>query len=124
GRPLREEDADAVAALFAASFGRARLIDAEEIFTWLRNEEFEPGWLRVLEEDGRVVGYGDIWPQADDLWLDVAAPGREAAFFAWAEDEARERGIPLVRVQVPHEHPLADVAASRGYVTWRHSLTM
>jgi ribosomal protein S18 acetylase RimI-like enzyme len=78
----------------------------------------------VLEEGGRVVGYGDIWPQGDELALDVAAPGHWDVFFDWAEDEARRRGVGCVRVQVPHGHPLADVAASRGYEPWRHSLTM
>jgi mycothiol synthase len=123
-RELRAEDADAVAALFVGSFGDARLIDAEEIRTWLDNSEFELDWLRVLEEDGRVVGYGDIWPQPEQVWLDVAAPGRWAAFFEWAEEEARARGIPRVRIQIPHGHALADVAAARGYEQWRYSLTM
>jgi ribosomal protein S18 acetylase RimI-like enzyme len=123
-RELRTEDAEAVAALFVECYGRARLLDPEEVRSWLRNTEFEPAWLRVLEEDGRVVGYGDIWPQERDLTLDVAAPGRWEAFFDWAEREARERGIPLVRVQAPHGNELAALARARGYEPWRHSLTM
>ena len=55
----------------------------------------------MLEEDGRVVGYGDIWLQDDELALDVAAPGRWAPFFDWAEAGARERGSPRVRVIPP-----------------------
>ncbi len=58
------------------AYGDARPLDAEEIRSWLRNEELEPEWLQVLEEDGRVVGYGDIWVQTDEVVLDVAAPGR------------------------------------------------
>jgi hypothetical protein len=64
-----------VAALFAAAFGKARSMDAEEIRSWLHNEELRSEWLRVLERDGRVVGYGDIWVQDEELALDAAAPG-------------------------------------------------
>jgi mycothiol synthase len=123
-RELRAEDADAVAALFVGTFGDARKLDAEEIRTWVRNTELRDEWLRVLEADGRIVGYGDIWPHDDALDLDVAAPGQWEAFFDWAEAEARERGIPEVRVQVPHGHELAQVAAARGYEAWRFSYTM
>jgi mycothiol synthase len=45
-------------------------------------------------------------------------------FFDWAEVEARDRGLATVRVQIPHGHDLAAVAAGRGYEQWRHSLTM
>lgn len=123
-RELRESDAEDVAALFVACFGDARKLDAEEVRGWIRNTEFESEWLRVLDEDGRVVGYGDIWPQGDELALDVAAPGREDAFFEWAEAEAARRGIATVRTQIPHGHELAGVAEARGYEPWRHSLTM
>ncbi len=123
-RELREADAEAVAQLFVETFGSARLIDAEEIRSWLRNGEFEPGWLSVLEEDGCVVGYGDVWPQGDVLDFDVVAPGRWEALFEWAEQEARSRGIRRVRTQVPHGHALAEIARARGYRAWRHSLTM
>jgi mycothiol synthase len=123
-RELRGEDAEQVAALFVECFGGARLVDADEIRSWLGNAEFERAWMRVLEQDGRVVGYGDIWPQTDDLWLDVAGLADAGVFFAWAEEEARERAIATVRVQLPHEHPLAAVAAARGYRSVRHSFTM
>jgi mycothiol synthase len=123
-RELRDEDAQRVAALFVEAFGSARKLDAEEIRSWLRNTELEPGWLRVLDEDGTVVGYGDIWPKGDVVELDAVAPGRWDVFFDWAEQEAAERGLTGVRTQVPHGHQLADVAARRGYEPWRHSLTM
>jgi ribosomal protein S18 acetylase RimI-like enzyme len=123
-RELREEDAEAVARLFAETFGGARSIDAAEIRTWLRNGEFESDWLCVLEDGGRVVGYGDIWPQGDVLELDAAAPRHWETLFDWAEQEARKRGTPRVRVQSPHGHALAEVARGRGYAPWRHSLTM
>jgi mycothiol synthase len=123
-RQLREDDAEAVASLFVECFGDARLVDPEEICSWLRNAELEPDWLRVLDEGGHVAGYGDIWPQGGELTLDAAAPGRWDVFFDWAEEEAGRRCIPLVRTQVPHGHELAGVVEARGYVPWRHSLTM
>src|SRR6476469_2694699 len=100
-RQLRPDDAEQVAALFVQAYGDGRPIDAEEIRSWLRNEEIQPEWLQVLEEDGRVVGYGDIWVQEDVVVLDAAAPGRWQSFFDWAEVEARDRGAPRVRVSVP-----------------------
>lgn len=123
-RELRDDDAEAVAALFVDTFGEARKIDAEEIRSWLRNEELKPEWLRVLEVDGRVAGYGDIWPEDGALDFDVAAPEHWEAFFDWAEDEARARSIACVRTQVPHGHALAEVVAARGYRPWRYSYTM
>ena len=50
-RPLRTDDAERVAALFDEAFGAERTVDAEEIRSWLRNEELEPDWLRVLEAE-------------------------------------------------------------------------
>lgn len=123
-RALHEDDAEQVAALYAAAYGDARLVDAEEIRSWTRNELFQPEWLRVLEAGGRVVGYGDIWPQDDELALDVAAPGHWDVFFDWAEREAQARGISQVRTNPPAGHELADLCRERGYRYWRSSFTM
>ena len=123
-RPLQVDDAERVATLFQQTYGDARPLDAEEIRTWLRNEEFEPDWLRVLEEDATVVGYGDIWVQQDEVALDVAAPGRWTPFFEWAESAARQRDLPRVRVAPPAGHELAAVAEARGYRAWRSSFAM
>ena len=123
-RELREDDADAVAALFREAFGASRPIDAEEIRSWLRNDELKAEWLRVLEIEGRVVGYGDIWIDADNVQLDVAAPGHWDVFFDWAESAAREHGIGRVRAYFSHGHELEHVVAPRGYVYWRSSFTM
>ncbi len=59
-RELRQHDADAVVALYRVAFGDERPIDAAEIVSWVQNQELKPEWLQVLEEDGRIVGYGDI----------------------------------------------------------------
>jgi predicted N-acetyltransferase YhbS len=123
-RQLRPDDAEAVAALFRAAFGEERPMDAEEIRGWTRNTELQPGWLRVLEEDGQVVGYGDIWPTADDLAVDVAAPGHWEAFLDWAELHARDAAIPRVRVFLPAGADPASLLLQRGYRLWRSSYTM
>ncbi len=123
-RELRDGDAEQVADLFAAAFGADRLIDAEEVRSWLRNEELRPEWLRVLEEDSRIVGYGDVWIQEDAVALDVVAPGRWAVFFDWAEAEARRHGTSQLRVNPPAGHELGAVAERRGYRRWRSSLSM
>jgi ribosomal protein S18 acetylase RimI-like enzyme len=123
-RELREVDAERVAELFVEAFGDARRLDAREIRSWLDSTTLKPEWLRVLEDDGRVTGYGDIVVEGGELALDVAAPGRWDAFFDWAEGEARERDLRRVRVYVPADHELAAVASARGYRVWRSSYTM
>ena len=123
-RELRSADADAVAALFEDAFGDARRLDAEVVRSWLSNRELRPEWLRVLERDGRVVGYGDLWFEGDDVALDVAAPGEWDPFFEWAEEEGRRRSLARVRVYFPAGHELERVAADRGYRLWRSTFTM
>ena len=89
-RELRESDAEEVAALFQSVYGDERPIDAEEIVSWVNNAELKPEWLRVLELDGRVVGYGDIMIEDDEVALDAAASaGHWDTFFEWAEEQAR-----------------------------------
>ena len=120
-RELRDADAEAVAALFVEAFGDARALDAEEIRSWLGNEDLKPENLRVLEQDGRVVGYGDVWPEEDNVQLDVAAPGHWEPFLDWAEETA---GARRTRLYVPEGHELARIAEERGYRLWRSSYTM
>jgi ribosomal protein S18 acetylase RimI-like enzyme len=123
-RPLERDDADAVAELFVDVFGDARQVDAEEIRSWLDNAEFDPDWLRVFDDDGRIAGYGDIWPQEDELVLDVATRDHWDVFLDWAEATAREKGLPRVRTAPPADHQLARVCEARGYRYWRSSFTM
>jgi mycothiol synthase len=123
-RPLHEDDAEQVAALFVAAYGEGRRLDAEEVRSWLRNDEIDADWFRVLEIDGRVVGYGDIFVEPDVVQLDVAAPGHWQAFFDWAEDAARSRGVPRVRAYFENGHELEGLVAPRGYRYFRSSYTM
>ena len=122
-RELRREDAAQVAALFVATFGEARRLDAEEIRSWLDNKELKPEQLRVLEENGAVVGYGDIWIEDDEVALDVAAPGHWEPFLDWAEAEAGQRGV-TTRAYFPAGHELEHIVSARGYRLVRSSYTM
>jgi ribosomal protein S18 acetylase RimI-like enzyme len=123
-RELRETDAAAVAGLFRAAFGENRPIDAEEIVSWVHNQELDPDWLRVLELDGRVVAYGDIWIAGNELALDAAAPGHWERMFGWAEERARAERVGRVRVFLPAGHELEPWVEERGYRLWRSSYTM
>ena len=123
-RPLRESDAAAVVAAYGVAFGEERPIDAAEVVSWFRNSELRTDWLRVLEVEGRVVGYGDVLVSEDAVAVEVAAPGHWDVFLDWAEDLARAEAVPRVRVFFPAGHELAQVLASRGYRLWRSAYTM
>ena len=88
-RQLREDDADAVAALFIEAWGEARRMDGAEIREWFNNQALKPENLLVLEQDGRAVGYFDVWVEDDVADLDVAAPGFWDEAFDHAENRAR-----------------------------------
>lgn len=123
-RELREGDAAAVADLYRTEFGGDRPMDAAEIAAWFRNETIRPEWLRVLEEGGRVVGYGDIAVGDEEIALEAAAPGRWDVFLDWAEEEARTRRRRRVRTYIPSGHPAGRTLAARGYRRWRSGLAM
>jgi ribosomal protein S18 acetylase RimI-like enzyme len=123
-RELREEDAEQVAALFAEAFGGARKLDANDVASWLRDPDLRREYLRVLEEDGRIVGYCDIAPRRDALFIDLVAPGRWGELLDWAEEQVTVLGLKTASLFVPHEHELAHIAESRGYAKRRESLTM
>ncbi len=124
-RKLRESDAGEVADLFRSVYGDERPIDAEEIVSWVNNAELRPEWLRVLELDGRVVGYGDIMIEDDEVALDAAAQvGHWDTFFDWAEEQARGAEAGRVRLYFPAGHHTEDLARDRGYRLWRSSYTM
>jgi ribosomal protein S18 acetylase RimI-like enzyme len=123
-RPLRAEDADAVAALFGEAWGESRRMDGGEIREWLRNEALNPEHLRVLVEDGAVTGYVDIWIAAGTMDVDAAAPGRWDEVFSWAESEGRANGAERARTFFVEGHDLTSFAAARGYRAVRASYTM
>jgi mycothiol synthase len=123
-RPLREDDADAVAALFVEAWGESRRMDGAQIREWFNNQALNPENLLVLEHEGRVVGYFDVWVEEDVADLDVAAPGFWDEAFDRAENRARALGAKRVRSLVVEEHEIGDLLAARGYRTIRGSWTM
>jgi mycothiol synthase len=123
-RQLREDDADAVAALFGEAWGDARRMDGAEIREWFHNQALKPENLLVFEHEGRVVGYFDVWLEEDVVDLDLAAPGFWAEAFDHAENRARALGAKRVRAFVVDEHEIGDLVAARGYRRIRRSLTM
>jgi ribosomal protein S18 acetylase RimI-like enzyme len=123
-RQLREDDADAVAALFVEGWGEARRMDGAEIREWFNNEALKPENLLVLEHEGRVAGYFDVWIEEDVADLDLAAPGFWDEAFDHAENKARALGAKRVRSFVVEEHELGDLVAARGYRRIRSSWTM
>jgi ribosomal protein S18 acetylase RimI-like enzyme len=123
-RLLREDDADAVAALFVDAWGESRRMDGDEIREWLGNQALKPENLLVLEHEGRVVGYFDVWIEEDVADLDVAAPGFWDEAFDHAESRARALGATRVRSFVVDEHEVGGLITSRGYRTIRGSWTM
>jgi len=123
-RELHEDDAEEVAELFRVVYGNSRPIDAGEVASWVHNEELESYWLRVLEVDGRIVGYGDIQIVEDEVAVDIAAPAHWETFCDWAEESARVSGARRVRVFLPAQHQMEAALEGRGYRLWRSSYTM
>jgi ribosomal protein S18 acetylase RimI-like enzyme len=123
-RELREEDVDAVAELFVEAFGESRRMDGGEIREWLRNEALKPENLRVLEDDGAVVGYVDTWIEPPTMDVDAASIDRWAELFDWAEGRAPALGVERVRTFFVEGHPLEHLVRARGYRNVRASYTM
>lgn len=119
-------DVTAIVDLFAAAYGEARVVDADEVGSWLTAAEIEPDHRRVLELHGRVVGYCDLVrvPRNDELELCLAAPGHETQLLEWMEAVARGEGLGGTRAYVPDGHVLEELLRVRGYGFWLSSLTM
>lgn len=123
-RQLSEEHADAVAALFVDAWGESRRMDGGEIREWLRNEALKLENLRVLVEDGAVVGYVDIWIEPPTMDVDAASVDRWPELYDWAEARARTKGVERVRTFFAEGHPLEQFVGARGYRSVRASYTM
>jgi mycothiol synthase len=123
-RELRDEDADAVAELFVSAFGDSRRMDGDEIREWLRNEALKPDNLRVLEDEGAVVGYVDTWIEPPTMDVDAASIDHWGELFDWAEGRAPAAGVDRVRTFFVEGHGLEQFVRARGYRNIRASYTM
>jgi mycothiol synthase len=123
-RQLRDSDVDAVLSVYREAWGDARPIHAGDLRSWLRNPQIDPDTLRVLENNGTVVGYGDVTIADGVVAVEVAAPGHWDTFLAWAEETAREVGAGRVRVLNYAGEALPRAAVERGYYLWRSNYTM
>ena len=109
-RNLRVEDAEQVAALFVEAFGDGAPARRGGDPHLDRQQGAEAGAPACPRGERRVVGYGDIWIEDDEVALDVAAPGHWEPFLDWAEAEARARGV-AARAYFPAGHELEQIVA-------------
>lgn len=122
-RPATVDDAEAIAALYDATFGgAARVTGVEQIAAWLRNAAKLEN-TRVLE-DGGIAGYADLWFEEGCVGADIVSLDHAAELLDWVEGRARDAGVGKVRTFFPADHPIARVVEARGYVYWRSAFTM
>jgi mycothiol synthase len=133
-RPPRDDDFDAILALMNASqlaaFGEAD-ITADELRTWLTTPRVVPERdIRLLEEDGRLIGYADVdFAEATGRWwCDVKVdPDADAdvvlpRLVEWLEQRA-DAGI--LRVWTAARDPrTVDAFGRLGFEERRHSYRM
>jgi mycothiol synthase len=134
-RPPREDEFDAILELMnahqLAAFGEAD-VTAEELRLWLSapNVDVERD-IRLLERDGRLVGYVDVDPTEDeppkwwcDLKIDPRVDAAEAVaeLVGWLEDRA---GDGVLRIWTSAKDArVVDAAARLGFAPARHSYRM
>ena len=135
-RPPREDEFDAMLELMnahqLAAFGEADAT-AEELRLWLTTPYVVVDRdLRVLERDGRLVGYVDVDPTPDDppkWWCDLkVAPDVDAdevmgELVAWLEERASEGGTLRIWTGATDARVI-DAAARLGFAPSRHSYRM
>ena len=116
-------DADAIVALYT---GR-RALDAAQVRSWFANATFDADDFRVVERDGRVVGYADVHAEVDRLSVDWAATDPQAGdvLLDWAEERAHSAALDrLVAHEWPGSDDLAAILRARGFAPFRASLEM
>jgi mycothiol synthase len=134
-RPPREDEFDAMLELMnahqLAAFGEADYT-ADDLRTWLTTPYVEIDRdLRVLERDGRLIGYADADPTRDEppLWWcdvkvapDVDADEVVAELVAWLEQRAGEGRL---RVWTSDDDArIVSAFAALGFEPVRHSYRM
>jgi ribosomal protein S18 acetylase RimI-like enzyme len=134
-RPPRDEEFGAMLELMnahqLAAFGEAD-VTADDLRLWLTSPGVDVGRdVRVLEDDGRLIGYVDVDPNDDKpplWWCDVKiAPDVDAAtvtpeLVAWLD---RRAGSGLLRVWTgANDARVVDVFTNLGFEPLRHSYRM
>ena len=113
-RPPREDEFDAMLELMnahqLAAFGEADYT-ADDLRTWLTTPYVEVERdIRVLERDGRLIGYADVDATREEpplWWCDVkVAPDADAApvvaeLVAWLDERAQEGRLRVVDLGRP-----------------------
>jgi mycothiol synthase len=135
-RPPREDEFDAMLELMnahqLAAYGEADYT-AEDLRAWLTTPYVEiERDIRVLERDGRLIGYADVDPTRDKpprWWCDVKIhPETDAdevvgQLVAWIDERAREGG--RIRVWTSEDDGrLTGAYAGLGFEPVRHSYRM
>ncbi len=135
-RPPREDEFEAMLELMnahqLAAFGEAD-VTVEELRLWLTTPYVVVDRdLRVLERDGRLIGYVDVDPNADEppkWWCDLkVAPEADAdevmaELVAWLEERASEGGVLRIWTGATDAR-IVDAAARLGFAPARHSYRM
>lgn len=134
-RPPREDEFDVMLELMnahqLAAFGEADCT-AEDLRTWLTTPYVEVERdIRVLERDGRLVGYADADPTRDEppiWWCDVKVdPGIDAGvavaeLVAWLEERALEGRLRVWTSET--DLRIIDAFSALGFEPIRHSYRM
>lgn len=134
-RPPRDDDFDAMLELMNAhqlvAFGEADYT-ADDLHTWLRTPYVEVERdIRVLEHDGRLIGYADADPTREEpplWWCDVKVePSVNAAevvaeLVAWLEERAQEGRLRVWTAET--DRRIVDAFAALGFEPVRHSYRM
>jgi mycothiol synthase len=134
-RPPRDDDFDAMLELMnahqLAAFGEADYT-ADDLRTWLRTPYVDVERdIRVLERDGRLVGYADADPTREEpplWWCDVKVePSADAGavvaeLVAWLEERAREGRLRVWTAET--DRRIVDAFATLGFEPVRHSYRM
>ncbi len=134
-RPPRDDEFDAMLELMnahqLAAFGEADA-SADEFRSWLTSPSVDiESDIRVLELDGRLIGYADVDATRDDpplWWCDVKVAPDGAAdavvpeLVAWLDERA---AVGRLRVWTSdRDERIVDALTALGFAPIRHSYRM
>lgn len=136
-RPYRDGDFDAVLELAnahqLAAFGEADYT-AEDLRAWLTTPYVDVTRdIRVLEHDGRLIGYADVDPTRDESptwWCDVKVDPHADAdevlprLVGWLRERARDGGGRIRVWTSEHDHRIVGAFRVLGFEPVRQSYRM